>query len=282
MNKSLSITIVCCNDQRIFKCIESIQKNDFFGLEFEIIVILVPNEAIKNKLKDIKGIKIAFAEKGNLSQSRNIGIKYSKYPLILFLDSDLILERNYLKKMIHVAKEDVIVKSNIEFKSDNFLSSVIAKSRKIGHLEKPYAPGIIISKKLFEKFGLFDENIFFSEDGELITRFQKNGISTLWVNDAIIFHPPISLKHDLMIAFKIGQGKRIGVEIGKLENEEDFKEFFKKMLKGAQVMYFAKIWEKWGLVVAIYEIIWYIFYYFGYYEKKYVKKKCFSYFSTSR
>lgn len=271
MKKEVSIVIICYNDPEIIQCINSLQRGNNLAVKKEIIVVLVPNLKIEKKIKKIKNVKVYFAPKGNLSISRNIGIKNATYNNIILLDSDVVVNKNFLREMLIQTDNYDIVKSQIIFNHNSFLTKIISKSRKIGHINNAFVPGLLVKKKVFKQIGLFNENINFSEDGEFNFRVKNNNIPFLQIKKAIIYHPPITLIRDLKMAYKIGRGKRLGCEFGKTPNDEDLINFVKRFLKGVQVRYFFNEAKDWGFIVATYDIFWFLFYYFGYLVQKYQK-----------
>ena len=269
MKKTVSIVIICYKDPKIVNCIKSLRKGNNSEIEKEIIVVLVDNPKLERKIRKLGKIKIFFAPKGNLSISRNIGIKKATNENIILLDSDVVVNKDFLPEMLASADNFDIVKSQIVFKYNSFLTKIISKSRLMGHINNAYVPGLLVKNKVFKKIGLFNENICFSEDGEFNFRVKKNKIAFVQINKATIYHPPISIDKDLKMAYKIGRGKRLGYEFGEVPNNEDLTNVIKRFLKGTQIKYFLDEAREWGVLVATYDIFWFFFYYLGYYVQKY-------------
>lgn len=110
---TLSIVIPTYNREKdLIKCIESIVAQT--KLPTEVIVIDDGNisDSTKNLLHFLleKSHKIIFKyfkkDKPGLAESKNLGAKASKGDIVLFLDDDVILERNYLENLITIWAEN--------------------------------------------------------------------------------------------------------------------------------------------------------------------------------
>ena len=273
MKRQISIVIICYNDYRIFDCLNCLLSQTTKTIEREIIVVLVPNAYLEKKLGMYQSIKLYFAPRGNLSRSRNIGIKHSAFDRILLLDSDIILSDHFLEEILKASDDYDLVKSNIIFDSNSWLTSIIAKSRKLGHVGNVFTPGLLVKKEVFDRIGYFNEKVKFSEDGEFSFRVKKKGVSFTETSRACVFHPPINLKRDLRMAYNLGIGKRSGVEFGQMLNSEDLSNLSHRFFTGILAKDFVKKTKEWGLAVAVYDTIWAWLYYLGYYHEKYKGKQ---------
>lgn len=246
----LSIVIPCADDIRIKHCLDSIDE------KVEIVVVL--NGATKEVINVVNSydVKVVEIKERNLSKALNIGIEEAKYSNTILIDSDCRFEKGAIKKLFKGLQEHYIAKGKVVFESNDLLSKTIAKVREYAYYDppRPYNPFLAIKKNVKKLIGnyYFDEEIHWTEDADLNARLKKAGIEVNYVFSARVFHPPLSLKHDLRSAFRYGIGKRIRVE--------------KKMSSGTGT-HFLKILDvgiKKGFLASFYYFVWNCSYLFGY------------------
>lgn len=93
-----SIIVLTYNSQEYIKeCLDSIIKNKDSNDQ----VIVIDNNSTdntRNILKKYKNIDIYFCDRNiGISEGRNLGVELSKYDLLFFIDSDMILSENSIK-----------------------------------------------------------------------------------------------------------------------------------------------------------------------------------------
>lgn len=112
MNKTPKISVVVPTKNRfhdIIKCIESIEVQTLLPDEIVIVDSSVTTE-LKSNLDDLLHDKIAFKYIHallSLTQARNVGIKESTGDIIIFLDDDVILNKDYIKEIMHIFNNDL-------------------------------------------------------------------------------------------------------------------------------------------------------------------------------
>lgn len=163
---------------------------------FEIIVVDASSEdkTRERGLKFSKYFPFEFvdAKRRNVSFQRNLGAQKSIGEFLLFLDADArvgvdftgslyrdILKRKGLLFLPTLVAEDQSSKNKVLFK---LINSVIELSQS---LVKPLSTGgsIFISKKLFMDLNGFKENLYMSEDHNLIQRARKLGVKAKILKD---------------------------------------------------------------------------------------------------
>ncbi|MBS3052792.1 MAG: glycosyltransferase [Candidatus Aenigmarchaeota archaeon] len=182
----ISIIIPCLNEEKyIGKLLGSIYKQTF--RKFEVIVVdgrshdKTVNIA-KNYLKKMD-LKIIISEKRGIGLQRNLGAKNSKYDRLLFLDSDVILHKDYLKYLETITRKIKlgcatcwnlpITRKNFEI----FLYQIINRAV-LSTFQKiwPAAIGtnIYSNKTYHNRINGFKENIMW-EDVDYIKRIKAKG-----------------------------------------------------------------------------------------------------------
>lgn len=214
----LSIIILTFNSIKFIKpCLDSIFSQDYQNFE----VIVVDNGSRDGTVSFIKEnypqvILIENKENLGACKARNQGITISKGKWVFTLDCDIILEKDFISKILNITKnlspkvgmiQPKILKSNRKtiFSTGISLSFLkrfydIGKDIKdLGQFNKPkYVFGVCsasapYSRKMLEEIkestGYFDERFFFLvEDVDLAWRAQRKGWKALYYPEAISYH----------------------------------------------------------------------------------------------
>jgi GT2 family glycosyltransferase len=110
-DEKLKISVVIATKNRfhdIIKCIESILVQTL--LPDEIVIVDSSDTAELRSKLDMYSNKSTFGyihAKLGLTQARNVGIKESTGDIIIFLDDDVVLDRDYIKEILHVFDNDL-------------------------------------------------------------------------------------------------------------------------------------------------------------------------------
>lgn len=196
-------------EKTILNTIKSVvnQRCDF---KFELIVVDdgstdSSNAIIKNFLNDLpddRGPKIQFVstENNGVSSARNKGIELSSGSWISFIDSDDIWYPNKLEKQIECVlnnREIEIIGCNVVNECYPFFGKSKYEVYSLSVKEfifkwYPSTPTVLISRKLIDKVGWFNEKLLRGED------------VNLWLR-SLIYCPIYVLNKELVA---IGQGKK--------------------------------------------------------------------------
>jgi len=176
---TFSVIVPCYNVEHVIdKCIESLLNQDYPKEKFTIIV--VDDKSTDNTLKIIKKyedndrIKIIkhFKNRG-LSAARNSGIKASNSALIGFLDSDMVVKKDWVKNLSKELSNDSVVacmggmrlaESLNENQLDKFLYNPKRGVLKHGEQESILFKWFLfnnsaVKRDAIDKIGYFDETI---------------------------------------------------------------------------------------------------------------------------
>lgn len=260
----LTVVIRCCDDERVFRCIESIDE------DVEIIVSLCKNSDLEEELKS-KSIKYTLAPHGNLSKTSNKGFNEASYDKVMITDSDTWFGKNCINKVNESLNDYKVVKPGIKFEKDsgNITSDIVAKARDyVNSLALVFTPGVGIQKDILSDIGgfLFNDPVPFAVDADLDYRIKKSDIDICWLMDEVfIHHDSESLKHDLKSAYRIGKGCRKSVEV--LKNYEDFSSINWDELKAVKSYHWYNIIKTKGGLVFAYQLLWDFIYWSGYFNQ---------------
>lgn len=213
---TLSIIIVNYNVRElVIKCITSIH-TFLTSTDFEIIVVDNNStdgsaNAIKDKFPDITIIH----NPSNLgfSEANNQGINAAKGDYILLLNPDIYLIDNSLCKLLTFLKEKeqptlaapklLNPDQTLQYSAwkDKGLSVMFLETFRYFNTAYPLeqfktaqavqnisGAAMLFPKKLIEKIGFFDKNLFWMEDFDFCYRVRKKGLSVYYYPEASVVH----------------------------------------------------------------------------------------------
>lgn len=176
----LSIIIISKNEEKyIGKLLKSIKDQEFKDYE-----IIVSDAGSTDKTIEIaKKFKCKIVKGGLPSIGRNNGAKNSKGNILLFLDSDVVLPKGFLKENLKEFNEKRLVCATTFYipitirKIDKILYHSYNYWAMLMQYSFPYAAGFCIfaKKDVFTKTGGFNEKMLLSEDHEFIKSCIKYG-----------------------------------------------------------------------------------------------------------
>lgn len=263
----ISVLIRAGNDDRVFDCIASIKKT---APNSKIKISVLANKALEKEIAKLR-IKYCIVPKENISLTTNKGLELIKDSKVLITDSDTIFDKNCIKLLDKSLEKYEVVKPQIIFKNNGSITSIlVANLRKYFNSKnnKMFTPGLAFRMSIKNKMGgyYFDNKVTWSEDSEFSNRVELAKLKTFVEKRARLFHPPVSLKHDLGGAFLIGAKKP--------EN----KSFMEIVIKRFTTLF--EILRDFGLPTFVYSLVWYLFFDFGKITKRLGRsgKKIQSYF----
>ncbi len=179
------------------RAISSVLNQSFAVHEIIIVDNNSSDKTISFVKKNFNKVKVINEKKIGVSHARNLGIKNCRYEWIAFLDSDDEWMRNKIEKQYTFLK-----KTNFKLKlmhtNETWIKNGLLKNQKKKHLKKGgfifedcldicrISPSsVLISKSLFEKFGLFDTKFKICEDYELWLRLSSK-IEIGYLNEPLI------------------------------------------------------------------------------------------------
>lgn len=249
----ISIVIRCCNDFKVFDCIQSIDE------ETEIIVSLCENKIIQERLEKL-GIKYCISPKGNLSLTSNNGFVIALHDKVIITDSDTVFTPTCIRQIYEELDKFKVVRAKLVFleKKEILFSKIVAEARDfVNSLPVVFTPGIGVKKEIVNEIGgfLFNEIVPFAVDADLTFRIKRAKLEFRTINTANIYHVPEKVKHDLRAAFRIGEGCMISAKsLSKFYNIKKSKIFWE--LKAVKPKHYPNLIRTKGLKVFIYQLLW--------------------------
>ena len=212
----VSIIIPCRNEEKfIAKCLDSVIANDYPKDRLEVMVIEGMSEdgtrrIIGGYIQHHPFIRLLDNPKKITPVAVNIGIKHAKGEIIMIMGAHAIYEKDYISNCVKYLQEynadnvgGIIV---LEPRINNLIGKAVAVSLshpfgvgnsvfRIGSKEPRWVDTVFggcYKKEVFEKFGLFNEELVYSQDIEFNLRLKKSGGKILLVPDVVSHYYPLS------------------------------------------------------------------------------------------
>ncbi len=178
----LSIIIISKQEEQTLPLLlDSIKKQEPFAEKIEIIL---SDAQSTDKTREIgQSFDCKIIEGGLPSVGRNNGGKIAQGDILLFLDADVVLPLNFLKKTVSEFRKRKLVCATVKYIPqsskiiDKLLLGLYNIFAKIIQYSDPHAAGVCIfcQKDIFIKTGGFDEKLLLGEDYEFCRRLGKSG-----------------------------------------------------------------------------------------------------------
>ena len=214
INKLVSIIIPTYNREReVLNCIESLFNITYPNFE----ILVVDNASMDNTVVSVKkqfaNIRvIELSENFGASKARNEGIKYAEGEFLCFVDSDNMVNKNFLTELVLLAESDPLIgfcgpkmyylndKTKIWYAGAN-ISLFTSKTKYIGHnqidrgqydsiREVGHIPNVwLVKKDVVKKIGLIDINYSMHyEESDWAMRAKKAGYKIMFCPTSVVYH----------------------------------------------------------------------------------------------
>ena len=219
----VSIIIPCRNEEKyIGKCLDTILEQDYPKENLEVLVVDgmsedKTREIVRNYSEKYPFVKLLENPKKFTNFALNIGIKVARGEIIMMMGAHAGYERDYVSKCVKYLKEydaDNVggVMKTLPGKNTIFAKAIaITLSHFFGTggsyfrtgLAKPRWVDTVFGgcyrREVFNKIGLFNENLLRSQDMEFNLRLKKAGGKILLAPDIISYYYPKSNLKDFFV-----------------------------------------------------------------------------------
>lgn len=226
---SFSIITPVKDDEKIFDLVRTFQTmKSRKKIEF-LIIFNGSNKdfilRVKEASKILSNMRFFNLKSGNIAKAINYGLKKINSSKIVIVDSDCLMDDNFIEPMIKAVNKHLVVRGDISFSGFNFFSKMSAKLR--SHIYKKghnlfFAPNLALDKIVFQKVGYFNETIHIW-DSEFGYRVKQVGIG-------LTHEPGAKLTHvcgdkvlgEFRIWVKYGEGDAFCYQHGLMGNKTFF------------------------------------------------------------
>lgn len=189
MKPKISVIIPALNEEVYLpKLLQNLADQTYKS--FEVIVVDGHSEdKTREKAEQFAAsinIRVVDTDKRHLAYQRNFGAQVAKGEYLLFLDSDMKLNSDFIERLItNIEKSQFLMYLPLHLPHDGtppdeVLFRLISAFVEMSHLsQKPFAygPGAIFQRHFFQTLGGYDEEVFVYEDHEIVQRAKKRGVS---------------------------------------------------------------------------------------------------------
>lgn len=202
----VSVIIPTYNEEKdIGECLESLSKQTFGDLEV-IVVDDGSTDTTSLKLRGASqtyGIKILKQDHKGAGAARNLGAKYAKGEILVFVDADMVFRQDFIEKLVEPILKGETVGT---FSKEEYLANKNNVWARCWNLNRGLPPDRMhtesypnrqkvfraILRREFDKAGGFDEKAGYTDDWSLS---EKLGVEATTASDAVFYHKnPQNLK----------------------------------------------------------------------------------------
>jgi len=155
-------------------------------------------EIVEEYRKKCKTLRLITQKNGGPVSATNRGIQNSSGDIICLIDSDAIIETNWIEKMIKEFDDPevkAVAGAILTFNKNNIWSKIMGydleyrywaiKSKYVNHVS---TCATVYRRKVFENVGLFDANLKYGYDNDMAYRIRKAGYKIVIRRDAKVWH----------------------------------------------------------------------------------------------
>lgn len=192
----ISIVVPARNEEEnITNLLESIEQQKY-SKAFETIVVDGNSTDRTPEIAKRYGCRV-IQQSGKLgvSNARNEGWKNARGDIIVFLEADETIDKNFLSEIDKVFKEKEIdnARPQVKVVEKNLVQKIMRTQIELSRRrQKSWTFPIIYRKHVLEKTGGYDEKLGFAEDRELPERVHKKGFTTVLIKNAYLYDNPVN------------------------------------------------------------------------------------------
>ncbi|MDO8657187.1 MAG: glycosyltransferase [Candidatus Levybacteria bacterium] len=211
---NFSIITPVKDDIKIFDQIQTFKKMRF---KEKIEYLIICNGSTKNfiakiieSIKDLKYVHVFVLNRSNISAAINYGIKKMNSSKMIIVDSDCLIDKDFVIPMSKSLNNNLIVRGRVIFQGLNPFSCLSARLR--NHIYQTehnlfFAPNLAFNKSVFLRIGYFNETLH-SWDSEFGYRANKVGFSLVHAPKARVIHVcGDSILNEIKVSIKYGEGR---------------------------------------------------------------------------
>lgn len=202
----------------------------------DLIEIIIVDGGSTDKTREIAKkypVKIVVEERKGINIARNVGVRNSHGEIIVFTDSDCVVPKDWIKKIVEIFEDRSVgcLGGSAVGYYDTLLSKyadesiipvlkIFKKQEKLDRLKNfiscPAGCNMAFRREILEKAGLFDERLRYGFDElELVERMCELGYKMVLDNEIIVWHKHReNLRGILKQVFNYGMGGGLLINMG--------------------------------------------------------------------
>jgi len=197
MMKAVSIIIPAYNAARtIGECLSAIHNLVWDG---EIEVIVVDDASTDNTVKIARcfpGVKIIPIHHGGAARAMNTGIKAASHDIVVSVDSDAILEKDWLNKAIPLFDNPNVaaVSGYVQGRNRKLIGKITGYHTELRHQRRPWyvdamgSANTAYRREVLIKVGMIDEKMSIGYDHDIAHRLHAAGYLLILNKEARCYH----------------------------------------------------------------------------------------------
>ena len=194
---------------------------------FELIVVVTNINGYIETLQKKYNFNLFICDKGK-NASRNYGSDMAKGRYLLFLDDDMVLEKDILEKCLSLANakevQAVTIPERVRFER-GLLNKVASLEKKIAHLDSQIESPRFIEKKLYYEVGKINDDLDPIDDGDLKAKLEEKGVPYFAIDSYISLlsgNRLLSLKRRMLHMYMRGKKMPLFNELHPQSNQLKF------------------------------------------------------------
>jgi len=261
----LSIIICTYNREKyIYNALKSIAENDFPTSEYEIV--LINNNSTDHTESECKRFQSDYHQivfqyfietNQGLSYARNRGITEAKGDILIYVDDDAFVNKEYLRAYydlftqrneVYAAGGPIIPHYETKppkwfsYFTRELITSYLYQGNKIGKFKRKFPGGgnAAYRKEVFEKTGVFNvelgrkgNNLVGAEEKDIFDKMTSLNMGILYIPNAILYHiiPDTKLTNDYFNRLTTSIGKSERIRTLKISKVKYLKRLFSELIK---------------------------------------------------
>ena len=213
----VSIIVPVYNDrEHIELLLDSLSGQDYPKDLLEIIVI--DNNSTDNSRQIARRFPVTLLEENEIQSSyaaRNKGIRNAKGQILVFIDSDCIADKMWLRKGVSklLTERADLVGGQVKFTFSKKQTAAeyydaltnLALESKVNRGGAATCD-LFVKAEVFERIGLFPDNVKSGGDIQWTQKATKSGYSLVYASEAVVYHPARMLGELLKKLYRVGIG----------------------------------------------------------------------------
>lgn len=197
----VSIIIITHNRaQSLISCINSLAKQNYSAINYEIIVVDDGTDQTEQELKILQDKYhnlryIRRSGRRGVSESRNIGMQHAQYPIIAFIDDDCVANKGWIRNIVKFHQKYVnvgVIQGKItNYYQDNIYSwsahYLIEKHFRNKNPTLVFTNNISFKKELMRDI-VFDHRLPGCEDIDFARQLHRNKIRIRYIPQIMVSH----------------------------------------------------------------------------------------------